>query len=333
MTSTRRRFTLLFAAAAAVAALAGTVTGPAAPATAAWAPQVERLSGSDRYQTAIAISKKFPDTASRVFIATGAAFPDALSLSATAAAAKSPLLLVQPNAIPAGVVNEIKRIGPSSIVIAGGTGAVSKNVENQLAKLGKVVRLSGADRYATSLAIAKYGPWDNTFVATGRDFPDALAAAPVAGTDYSPVVLVDGKRSSLTTAAKAAIGEHDPQAGIVMGGTSVVSSGIYNQLDSLHPQGMFRFAGHDRYETAVKLNDFMWGDTYKVAYLAAGNGFADALAGGALAADNGALFLVQSGCVPGSVLDSLNAAKPAKIVLLGGKGALSDNVAKLKRCA
>lgn len=335
MTSRRRRFSLLFAAAATAAALAGAVVGPAAPATAAWTPQVERLAGADRYQTAIAISKKFPDTASRVFIATGTAFPDALSVSATAALFASPLLLVQPNAIPAGVVNEIKRISPNEIVIAGGTGAVSKNVESQLAKLGvPVKRLAGADRYATSRAIAAYGAWEGgTAFATGRDFPDALAVAPIAGVNGAPVLLVDGKKSSLDSATQSALTKYDSQYALIAGGTGAVSSGIERQLKSTHEM-VTRIAGADRYATAAKLNSGEYDVYYDVAYLAVGTGFADALAGGGLAGRfDGPLFLVQGNCVPGAVLDSLNKAQPDKIVLLGGKGALGDGVAKLRRCA
>ncbi len=325
----------MLAAAATVAALSGAIAGPAAPASAAWAPQIERLSGADRYQTAVAISKKFPAGPTHVFIATGEAFPDALSVSALASSYESPLLLVQKNSIPAGVVNEIKRLKPREILIAGGTGAVSKNVENQLSKLvGELNRASGADRYDTSLAIAQFGPWYNgaTFVATGRDFPDALTAAPVAGDFGAPVLLVDGKRSSLDSATKNAIVANGPKFAAVIGGTGAVSAGIFKQLGGLHAT-MYRFNGSDRYETGVKLNDQHFGSDYDVAYLAVGTGYADALAGGSLAAQNGPLFLVQRNCIPSVVLDSLNKAQPAKVVLLGGKGVLTDGVAKLKRCA
>lgn len=195
-------------------------------------------------------------------------------------------------------------------------------------------RLAGADRYATSRAIAGYGAWEQTtFIATGRDFPDALASGPIAGRWPAPVLLVDGKRSSLDSATLKAINDSDSIATAIIGGPGAVSGGIEKQVKSLQEE-FLRVAGADRYQTAAKLNSLEYADGYTTAYLAVGTGFADALAGGGLASRfTGPLYLVQRDCVPGVVLDQLKSEQPSKIVLLGGKGVLTDNVAKLKRCA
>ncbi|GAA1521779.1 hypothetical protein GCM10009761_25290 [Agromyces terreus] len=315
----------------------------AAKAAAAWTPTVERIGGVDRYDTAVKIAKKFPANVERVFVVTGADFPDALGASAAAGYYESPVLLTTRTSLPAAVVTEIKRLNPEEIVLVGGTGVVSTTVENSLKKLAPVVRLAGTDRYDTNRKTNSYvfekneNPAGLGFIATGAGYADALSAGGVAGAYWSPVVLVNGSKSSLDAATKKNISDIGVQTVVIVGGSGAVSSGIEKQFDSIFPGRVYRESGDDRYSTSAVLNDSAYGTSYSTAFLAAGTGFADALAGGALAAvadgDGGPLFLVQPNCVPAPVLEQLKAAQPDKIVLLGGSGVLSSNVAKLKACA
>ncbi|MEO7663749.1 MAG: cell wall-binding repeat-containing protein, partial [Candidatus Limnocylindrales bacterium] len=95
---------------------------------------VTRLSGSDRYTTAVAISKaSFGTPANVLYIATGASFPDALAGAPVAGDRGAPLLLVTQSAIPSSVKTELTRLKPKAIVILGGTGAVSDAVKVALA--------------------------------------------------------------------------------------------------------------------------------------------------------------------------------------------------------
>ncbi|MGI6217267.1 MAG: cell wall-binding repeat-containing protein, partial [Coriobacteriales bacterium] len=164
---------------------------------------VTRVSGSDRVQTSIASYKKIrvtadmgekPDT---VIIASGDSFADALSVGPLAYANKYPLVLVSNGTLSDDAVEEI--MGDDNIenvIIVGGEAAVSSNVENQLAGNGyNFTRLSGSNRYETSAAIAKYS-LDNGLtlsqpaVATGDNFPDALAASSMCGANRSVLLLV-----------------------------------------------------------------------------------------------------------------------------------------------
>ena len=142
----------------------------------------ERVSGADRLRTAAALSAEYFDATSTdaVFIASGVAFPDALSAGPAAAMSEAPVLLVPPVGIPASVIRELTRIAPSTIYVIGGPGAVSPASEAALgAYADEVVRISGPDKYATSRAVAEAFFEDPAVVyfATGRNFPDALAAA------------------------------------------------------------------------------------------------------------------------------------------------------------
>lgn len=161
---------------------------------------VARISGADRYEVAVGISKKaFPGSGGVpvVYIATGENYPDALSAAPAATKQGGPLLLVPSGGIPASVSNEIARLKPAKIVVVGGSKSVSKSIYAGLEAMvgaNNVVRLAGADRYEASRAIAQYafpGVTSRVYLATGNTYPDALSASAAAGTLGIPVILVD----------------------------------------------------------------------------------------------------------------------------------------------
>src|SRR6185437_1207324 len=130
-----------------------------------------RLAGPNRYATAAAIaSDAFPAGATTVYLASGVAFPDALTASALGAAAGAPVLLTAPNALPAETTAALTALHPRDVVIVGGTSAVSNTVASQAsANAVTVSRVSGADRYATNAAAnaAVTGPVSDLVVASG----------------------------------------------------------------------------------------------------------------------------------------------------------------------
>ena len=108
---------------------------------------VVRLGGASRYETAMAISKHFyPDGADRVYLATGANFPDALAAASGAGINHAPILLVPPTGLTPALRAEIARLAPEEIFILGGTGAVSAAVELSLAGLAPEPLQAPADR-------------------------------------------------------------------------------------------------------------------------------------------------------------------------------------------
>lgn len=153
-----------------------------------------RLAGADRFGTAAAVSADaFGTGVPVVYVATGAGFPDALAGGAAAAQQVGPVLLVARDAIPSSTAQELRRLVPREIVVLGGTGAVSGAVETELRTFAPLVaRVAGPDRYATAVEVAKRtSPTAPTvFVATGRNFPDALAGS--AATGGAPLLLVPG---------------------------------------------------------------------------------------------------------------------------------------------
>ncbi|MBL4933919.1 cell wall-binding repeat-containing protein [Clostridium paridis] len=160
--------------------------------------KVFRFGGSDRFKTSIAIAQQvIKGSSSKTAILTTAFdFPDALSISPTAALLGYPILFTTPNTLEPSIQSFIVNNGINKIIIPGGPGAVSLNVENQLKRLSiTVIRLGGSDRFSTCLSILNY--YKNTFslgnvVTTGLDFPDALTGGVLAAKKRLPVILTSG---------------------------------------------------------------------------------------------------------------------------------------------
>lgn len=334
-------------------ALGAVAAQPAAAADAAAAqPVVDRISGADRYEAAVNISKQsHPGTSGVVYLVTGQNYPDALSAAPAAVhTGKGPLLLTPPNSLPAIVAAEIARLNPDLVVIVGGVNSVSQTVENQVGAIPRkpgdqpraVQRVAGVDRYDASrklidFAYGKGAQGDFTYVATGANFPDALSAGAAAGTKNVPVLLVDGSKPKLDATTESFISLRDEVADSVKiaGGPASVSTGIENQIAAITP--VQRLFGPDRYAASVAINHeaFNTSATARAdrAFIATGTNFPDALAGAAYAgAIRAPLFVVPGTCVPSAVLTELAELEVKRVTLLGGPASLSPDVASLTPC-
>ena len=194
-----------------------------------------------------------------------------------------------------------------------------------------ITRLAGADRYATSAAVAAtYGaPQATVYVASGGGYADALSAAPLAGAQGAPLLLV--APTSVPAAIHAQLVRLQPTHIVVLGGPGVVSDAVFDQLDALTTPagGAARVFGLDRYATsaAVLAAYPTPGSTTPVIYVVAGTDYPDGLSAAALAGHQGApLALVQQGAIPALVLTQLQRLKPASVVVLGGPAVVSDAV-------
>ncbi|MDP4179171.1 MAG: cell wall-binding repeat-containing protein [Bacillota bacterium] len=152
-----------------------------------------RIAGANRYETSLKVAKQL-DKPSAISIATGNDFADALSFASIAAMKGDPILLSDKNSIDDGIkqyINDNSSTITTSYVI-GGTGVVSDSVLNSLKN---PVRLSGKNRYETNTAVLNYFKKDldlsNVYLATGNDFPDALASSVLASNSKTPILLVN----------------------------------------------------------------------------------------------------------------------------------------------
>ena len=321
-----------------VAVMAAGSVVMSAPATAATRPTTSRVSGSDRYATAVAVAKSRYQHAPVVFLASGANFPDALSAGPAAAKLGGPLLLTAPGSLPANVASEIAALAPSKIFVVGGPGAVSTAVMTQAKRArpsAAVTRLSGSDRYATGRAVLSqaFTSSAKAYIATGAGFADALSAAAAAGSAGAPVVLVNGRASSLDAATLSQLSRLKVTGVVIAGGTGAVSSGIQSQLNKRYGSAhVARYGGADRYATSALLAQSQF-KTASTAYFASGAQFPDALAASAVAGPRHApLLAVQPTCVPTQIASVYKSEGVSQIVLVGGTGALSTGVGNLSTC-
>ena len=199
---------------------------------------VKRLAGSNRYDTNLEVLKEAgidtEDDVVDILVASGTGFADALSASA----AGEPILLVG-QALTPNQIDYLSAFVPKEdeatywnlyFDIIGGTGAVSQKIEDQLKPFGGVERISGSNRYATSIAVAERffpGKIDTVVIANGKNFPDGLSGGPVAAAYDAPLILVID--TSYDHAQKY-FTEEDASKLVIMGGTGAISDATAERI-------------------------------------------------------------------------------------------------------
>ena len=143
--------------------------------------KVIRIAGRNRYETSTKLAKQLKaKNKDNVVLASGEKFADALSAAPYAVQKKQTLVLTDGKTLPKDVkAQDVKTIigGEKSVNIKG---------------LDKVQRISGKNRYETSLEVLKHmNKTQSAVIADGRDYPDALAAAPYAVKKNTGILLSD----------------------------------------------------------------------------------------------------------------------------------------------
>lgn len=188
-------------------------------------------------------------------------------------------------------------------------------------------RSSGTNRYATAAAAsaAYFKSAENVVLCNGMNFPDALSAAPLAKALDAPLLLTEAGVLPPETATE--IARLNPAKIWVIGGTSVVSTAVYNQLDATYE--VERVAGADRFETSAavarKHDEILGGTQTARAFFANGMDYPDALAVGPVAgAANGPVLLVLKDTVPASVATVVNDLDITMGYIVGGTSVVSE---------
>lgn len=290
-----------------------------------------RFWGKDRYDTAADICKNAWTTSDYAVIVRGDEFADALCAAPLAQKFNAPILLTEKDSLNPKVKDELKRLDVKHIIIVGGTGAVSQNVEKQLNAIAPSERIKGSDRYDTSLNIAaKLGVSSSVVLATGEDYADAISISPIAAMKNMPIILVSS--SGLTEAQKNYLSNNNIKKTYVVGGSSIISDEILKQV-----RGGVRLGGSNRYGTNARIIDEFKNElNFDNIYAAVGagsrkDGFADALSGAPLAAKNSAPIVLTNKSLPpeiGQELKAINGQLSPKteVTAFGGESAVPDKV-------
>ena len=193
-----------------------------------------------------------------------------------------------------------------------------------------IERISGADRYATSVAASRAAfPGSDrphvVYLVTGENFPDGVAAGPVA-TAASGGLLLTASRS-LPPAVATELRRLAPERIVIVGSTAAISASVAAAAAAIAP--VERIGGVDRYATAELLVRSVFGDGAPTVFIATGTTFPDALAAAPAAASVDAPVLI----VPGrqsrlatSALALLNDLGATSVVVLGSSAAVSTGI-------
>ena len=299
---------------------------------------LNRISGTNRYETAAKTAKEF-GTADTVILVSGESgrYPDALTANYLAGLKDAPVLLTQKDTTPTDTKAAIKDTGAGNIIIVGGTSAVSQEQQDALDGTYNVRRVAGADRYATAAQVIAEGDeaqGDTALLATGLDFADALGGGPVAFAEDMPLAITrpnDAPDNVVKELQKAGISKV-----LVLGGEAAVGKAVVDELDQAGITVEERFNGADRAETSALLAQYAI-DTYKFDATAVnvasgyvdGDG-ADALGGAPLTGkQNRALLITKSRTAAGAGVTQFlsdNAKTLTDGTIFGGEAALDSSV-------
>jgi putative cell wall-binding protein len=291
---------------------------------------VERVAGADRYVTSALLSADTTDPGVPVvYVATGVVFPDGLVAAAAASQAGGGMLLVKPDSIPTAIANELARLKPGKIVIAGGPIAVSPTVATELEQYAPIVtRLGGATRYHTAALVSEAAfptGADIVFVTTGETFPDTMASVPAAATTNGPVLLV--RSTSIPDATANEIKRLNPSQIVVVGGPAAVASSLDAKLTAITGASLERRYGADRYATSAAISQATFAPLVPVVYIATGLNHPDGLGGAAAGAiEGGPLLLTKTNTLPTTIASELQRLKPQRVVIVGGTAAITNTV-------
>lgn len=289
-----------------------------------------RLGGTDRIKTAVQIAENgWPTSSNVVVLVRDDDFPDALSGTPLAQMFNAPILLTNKDMLSPDTETELNRIQPKIIFILGSYGAVSQEIETTLKSnyTQDVRRLGGADRYDTAAKIAQYmheqngSGYTDAVIAFGENFPDALAISSFAGHDQVPILLT--QTHSIPEVTKNILKDLGVTNTVVVGGPGVIDDNVLSQL----PNGV-RIAGNNRYETGSTIAS-IFNQTPKNLYIATGEAFPDALAGAALASQNGdPILLVDPQLSDNIVINYLQEYRNSiqKVIVLGGTGVIPQSI-------
>lgn len=313
-----------------LAALLATLAVSAGPAGAETRDST-RMAGPDRYATAVAVSRaSWPSGSDAAFLVAAGEFADALSVGA-AAAAHGPVLLTDTDRLPQATIDELRRLQPGALVVVGGHRAVSDAVLQSAARYARAtVRVSGSDRYATSVEVARtfVESSSTVYIANGGSYETAIVASTAAGKAGAPLVLVTP--TALPPVVERYLAETAPERVVVVGDAATVSDAVLNRIDT-YAGTVERVAGRDHAGTAAAVSraDHVLSSRVLIATQAT---FPDALTGGAYASRLDApLLFVQPDRVPLATACEVGRLGATDIAVLGGNKAVSDRVVQQLR--
>lgn len=321
---------------------------------------IETIAGEDRFETSIKVSEQsFKNGKADAVVLVGKdAVVDGLAAAPLAAEKNAPILLANKDGVTEEVEAEMLRVlgndlATKTIYVVGGVSQISEEAEAKLAKLGaKVERISGDDRYETSIAIAKkvaYMPMEEitpaaapekktAFVVGGKGEVDAMSIAAYAAQTKSPIIVTNA--NEVSEKAEKFLSNEDLINGIVVvGGVSSVSETVLEKLDSIDDvkSNVERLAGDDRQGTNAAVINKYYKNVEKVYVAKDGYGtgvshLIDALTAAPLAGEQQAPIVLATNNLSTKQAEAVQIAKGTSTSIIQiGQGIAKTVVEKLSK--
>ena len=191
---------------------------------------IERTAGLDRYETAEKVARLVLEqrgNKGKAIIADGRNYPDTLTIAPYATKEGLPILLTENNNLSEGQKSLIDEYDINEALIIGGLNSVGSEIENLF---DITSRIGGSDRYETAKLIAEefFKNSDEAFVASGENFPDALAVSYYAARKNAPMILV--QKDSLPNSTKEYLEGNNVEKVVVIGGPLAVSDSAIQEF-------------------------------------------------------------------------------------------------------
>ncbi|WP_041276169.1 N-acetylmuramoyl-L-alanine amidase [Desulfosporosinus acidiphilus] len=197
-------------------------------------PAPERIWGQDQFETAQKVAERV-GSKGQVILANGDQFPDALAISAYAGETETPILLTEAKTMPDSTKQELDKLqqnGDLNTIVVGGEAVISSST---LTDLKNVQRIAGNDRYETAADVYDFAqndlPATTTYVVTGENFPDALAAGALAAKQRAEIVMTQKTTLPGPTYSVLSRPTESPYSMVIVGGTAVISDQVTGMLE------------------------------------------------------------------------------------------------------
>ncbi len=288
--------------------------------------EVERISGENRVETSLAISKKYFTKADNAILVSSKNYSDALVSAAYAKMKDAPTLLAAKDRLSPETIKELKRLEVKEVTIIGGEKSISKKVEKELKDNNiSIRRISGEDRYETSRKLAEEFMESNEVkklaLVNGYKNADALSFSAMSTKENIPVVLVRNSDKNKELAAK--VKEWKLEEIMAIGGRSSISE---NTLRLFEADNKTRIAGSNKYETALEIAKATYPNPKSV-FISNGDTLIDALSAGSVThKEEAPIILTKKDSVKFSVRNFINGVK--KHIIVGGTNSIDESISE-----
>ncbi|WAW14121.1 cell wall-binding repeat-containing protein [Peptostreptococcus equinus] len=196
--------------------------------------KLERIQGANRYSTSVAVYNKIKSInkfKAEIILTSGENFTDGILASSIAIKNQNPILLTSKEKLPWTVKFAIRGDIKNVIVIGGNSSVPNNQVKNNF-RNKNIKRISGENRYSTSIEVAKYlYPSSKTFVvSSGEDFRDSLTSSCLYFKYASPIMFTKSKE--LPKIISDYVNSY--RKIYVVGSENIISTNVIEKIRNLH---------------------------------------------------------------------------------------------------